>query len=185
MLTPEFIYYLPGRGGRLDKGLGEGLSMRGLKVDGQATIGEFARLGLDAQRKQIAADLSTGYWHPNARVIANSYGAYLFVQAQGLLPPFPGKVLLLSPILGPASLPKMTTTFTPPGYQAFSQLLEANEWPAPKRCEIHVGENDWQCPLDGVRRFASITGVSLHVVAGAGHMLGQDYVGHVLDQWLA
>lgn len=179
------IYYLPGRGGRLDRGLGEALSTRGLYLEGRETRGEFVLLGLEKQRRQIAADLQNGFWQPDGRVIANSYGAYLFLQAQCLLPPFPGQVLLLSPILGPARAPHSPTTFIPAGYQALFELLATKRWPTPKQCKVHVGGNDWQCPLVEAKRFASMTGVSLHVVIGAGHMLGPDYVGHLLDKWLA
>ena len=38
------IYFLPGRGGRLETGLGEVLTARGLAVSGRETVGEFARL---------------------------------------------------------------------------------------------------------------------------------------------
>ena len=38
------LYYLAGRGGRLQTGLGEALTARGLAVSGRETVGEFARL---------------------------------------------------------------------------------------------------------------------------------------------
>ena len=38
------IYYLPGRGGRLDAGLGQHLLERGYDVTGRATVDEFNRL---------------------------------------------------------------------------------------------------------------------------------------------
>ena len=185
LLTSDPVYYLPGRGGRLDRGLGEGLATRGYQVTGRETRDGFARLGLAAQRTQIAADLRAKYWKPDARLIANSYGAYLFLQAQTLLPPFPGKVLLLSPIIGPASPPGIKTRFIPPGYAAFAELLAARLLPVPTECTIHVGAKDWQCPLEEVQRFAALTGIALHVVSEAGHMLGKSYVGPLLDQWLA
>ena len=182
--SSEVIYYLPGRGGRLDQGLGEGLAERGLHIAGRETRGDFAQLGFDDQRYKIAADLRGKYWTSGSRVIANSYGAYLFLQAQTLLPPYPGKVLLLSPIIGPASAPKLNFHFIPPSYGPFSELLASGKLPVPRRCTIHVGTNDWQCPLDEVVQFASLTGIELHVVRGAGHMLGKEYVGRLLDQWL-
>jgi hypothetical protein len=38
------IYYLPGHGGRLRTGLGEGLFSRGFDVSGRETVGEFRSL---------------------------------------------------------------------------------------------------------------------------------------------
>ena len=38
------LYYLPGRGSRLETGLGEALAARGLAVSGRETVGDFARL---------------------------------------------------------------------------------------------------------------------------------------------
>ena len=184
LLHSDPIYYLPGRGGRLDRGLGEGLATRGYQVEGRETRGAFARLGLAAQRTKIAADLKDKHWRAEARLIANSYGAYLFLQAQTLLPPFPGKVLLLSPIIGPASPPGLNTRFIPPSYDGFAKLISGCLLPVPNDCAIHTGANDWQCPLKEAQRFAKLTGIALHVVPDAGHMLGADYVGPLLDRWL-
>ena len=35
----DTVYYLPGMGGRLETGLGEGIIQRGYNVVGQATLG--------------------------------------------------------------------------------------------------------------------------------------------------
>jgi hypothetical protein len=94
------LYYLPGRGGRLETGLGEALTALGLAVSGRETVGDFARLSFQEQIELVAQDLKTDFWHEDSRVIANSYGAYLFLHAQTLLPAYVGKVLLLSPIVG-------------------------------------------------------------------------------------
>ena len=40
-LCRSSIYYLPGHGGRLGTGLGEGLLSRGFDVAGRETVGEF------------------------------------------------------------------------------------------------------------------------------------------------
>ena len=96
------LYDLPGRGGRLETGLGEALTARGFTLTGRETVDEFAR----------------------------------------------------------------------------------RKYPIPKRCEIHVGELDWQSDPDNVAALAKLTGWNMTVVRGAGHMLPKDYVGMVLDRWL-
>ena len=76
------IYYLPGNRGRLDTGLGEELMSRGFSLSGRETLGEFRKLSFQEQIMQIAQDLQTEFWTEDARVIANSFGAYLFLHAQ-------------------------------------------------------------------------------------------------------
>ena len=80
------LYYLPGRGGHLATGLGEALAARGLAVSGRETVGDFACLSFQEQIELVAQDLKTNFWHEDSRVIANSYGAYLFLHAQPMPP---------------------------------------------------------------------------------------------------
>ena len=94
------IYYLPGHGGVLQKGLGAALLARGHEVMGRETVGEFNRLPFGQQVEVIAQDLMAHFVQGDSQVIANSFGAYLFMHAQAQMPPYAGRVLLLSPIVG-------------------------------------------------------------------------------------
>lgn len=94
------IYLLPGFGSRLDTGLGGALLQRGFNVSGRETIGDFRALPFDEEVTVVSADLRHHFWRNDARVIANSFGCYLFLHAQAQLRPFVGRVLLLSPIVG-------------------------------------------------------------------------------------
>jgi hypothetical protein len=120
------IYYLPGRGGRLETGLGEALLSRGLKVSGRETIGEFAKLSFPEQIELVAQDLKTHFLHEDAMVVANSFGAYLFLHAQTLMSPFPGKVLLLSPIVGEFANSESQTFFVPPRARQCNDFMQNN-----------------------------------------------------------
>lgn len=73
------IYLLPGRGGRLNAGLGLVLKAKGYHLSGRETLGDFAKLPLHMQAQAIADDLQGEFWDGSAQVIANSYGAYLFL----------------------------------------------------------------------------------------------------------
>lgn len=84
------LYYLPGRGGRLNAGLGLALQGKGYTLYGRETVGDFSRLAFTGQTEVIANDLQTYFWRHDAHVIANSFGAYLFLHAQSLIPSFPG-----------------------------------------------------------------------------------------------
>jgi len=88
------LYYLAGRGGRLQTGLGEALTAQGLAVSGRETVDEFARLSFQEQIELVAQDLRADFWHEDSRVIANSYGAYLSLHAQPMPPLRPSSKLL-------------------------------------------------------------------------------------------
>jgi len=168
MSLTDTVYLLPGHGGALDKGLGEGLLHRGLNVIGRETRGDFLRLPLREQVDVIRRDIERNFWDARGRIIANSYGAYLFLDAQSGMEPFPGKVLLLSPVVG----------------YAVNEQIRTSNYPAPLNCQIHVGSEDWQANPNEVQALGARLGASVYVVEGRGHMLGREYVSGVLDEWL-
>ena len=185
MNSSSLIYYLPGRGGRLDAGLGTALAERNLLVSGRETVGEFAGLSFQEQIELVAQDIQAGFWHKEAKILANSFGAYLFLHAQTLMPAYIGKVLLLSPIVGEFSNNETGTHFVPPRSRKLKELAQANKFRTPQSCEIHVGEQDWQSNPEHVSELGSLLNISVTVVPRAGHMLPKEYVTTVLDQWLS
>lgn len=183
-LASRSIYLLPGRGGRLHKGLGEELLARGYEVFGREILGKFQKLPFRDQIEIVANDLKYGFWREDAKVIASSYGAYLFLHAQTILEPYIGRVLLLSPIVGEASNEEMMMFFVPPGARRFQELVKSGSYPTPVRCEIHVGEYDWQSNPANVADIATALNIQVSVVPKNGHRLDQNYVRGVLDAWL-
>jgi hypothetical protein len=101
------------------------------------------------------------------------------------MPAYVGSVLLLSPIVGAFSNGGTGTHFVPPRSRVLMNLVQEGKYPIPKRCEIHVGELDWQSDPDNVAALAKLTGWDMTVFKGAGHMLPKDYVADSLDRWLA
>ncbi len=184
-MKSETVYYLPGHGGRLETGLGEALMSRGFNVAGRQTIGDFKAIPFSDQIAIIAEDLTNNYWREGARVIANSFGAYLFLNALTLMKPYIGKVLLLSPIVGEFSNEDIRMGFIPPHSGRLAQNAENGTYPTPLHCEIHVGELDWQSNPANVTKLAELLGLSATVVPSGGHMLDKQYVSAVLDRWLA
>ena len=181
---PASIYFLPGHGGRISKGLGQALVGRGFDVMGRETVGEFKKLDFDAQVETVANDLKAGFWHANSKVVANSYGGYLLLQALSLGESFPGKLLLLSPIVGEFSSEQIRIGFVPPYAKRLNELASKGLFPIPPHCEIHVGSEDWQSIPDNVTAFATLISAQVTVVQGAGHSLPKEYVSAVLDRWL-
>ena len=180
----NLIYYLPGWAGHLSKGLGQALIDRGYDVTGRETIGEFKDLTFTDQVETVKEDLLNHFWTEDSRVIANSFGAYLFLHAQASLEPYPGRILLLSPIVGGFADDETGRFFSPPQEHKLLKLAEAGQFPVLKNCEVHTGSEDWQSHPDAVTKFFGLLGVDAAVAAGRGHSLGEDYVGSLLYSWL-
>lgn len=178
------IYYLPGYGGQLGTGLGRALMDRGFDVAGRETRGDFRSLPFDEQIATVGQDLKDHFWHDQAQVICNSFGAYLFLHAQTQMPSFPGRVLLLSPIVGEFTNAQARTSFSPPRPKRLKDLAEAGHFKVPRQCEMHVGEEDWQSIPANVQALGRLTGILVIVVPDGDHDLGKAYVGPLLDQWL-
>ncbi len=130
-------YYLPGAGGQLGTGLGQGLMDRGFDVTDRETRGDLRAMPFDEQVQIVMGDLQGHFWHEQAQVVCNSFGSYLFLHAQAQLPSFPGRVLLLSPIEGEFTSEQARTTFSP---SRIREQPEAGRFNAPARCEIYVWE---------------------------------------------
>jgi hypothetical protein len=178
------IYYLPGHGGHLDAGLGAELMRRGYDLAGRQTVGPFRDLTFTEQIELVAADLRSEFWHPEAKVIANSFGAYLFLPAQTLLPPYVGQALLLSPIVGSFENEERMMFFEPPRPGQLQAMTEAKTYPISQHCEFHVGELDWQSDPKAVEPLAAAWGHSVTIVPGGEHRLDKQYVSDLLDRWL-
>ena len=171
-------------GGRLETGLGQALLAKGFDVTGRELVDEFRQLLFNEQVDAVVNDLQSNFWDKDARVIANSFGAYLFLHAQAKLPPYPGKVILLSPIVGEFANQETEMNFIPPRSDELLELAKTGSYPAPLSCEIHVGAEDWQSNPTNVEFFGSLTGLKVSVVSEAGHMLTKEYVSMLLDKWL-
>lgn len=166
--------------GRFDKGLGKAISARGYRVAGRELTGEFKKLEFQAKIDFITNDFLEYHWSEDANVIANSFGAYLFLHAQAQMDPYPGSVILLSPIVGKFSNSSTGTGFIPPRAKKLAQLVSNGEFPVPRHCQIHVGSEDWQSNPEDVKKL----GIKTMIVPNAGHRLPIDYISNMLDSWL-
>ena len=183
---PKTVYYLTGMNGRLRTGLGEALLSRGVDVTGRELVDDFRRSDFQDQIDTVANDLETHFWSEDSHVIANSFGAYLLLHALAKLKKvYVGNALLLSPIVGEFSNEETLMNFIPPRPTFLQELALNKRFPTPLNCEIHVGSEDWQSNPKNVKTFADLVGIKVHVVQDGGHMLPKDYVGNLLDKWLA
>lgn len=179
------IYYLPGQGGSLHKGLGEVLIQRGYDPIGRELQGAFRNLEFGEKVATISKDLLSLQPNNGLRVIANSFGAYLLLHALADMPPFSGRLLLLSPIVGAFTNEGVGIGFVPPRAKRLLEIAQTGGYPTPTNCEIHVGSEDWQCNPENVSAFGAATGIPVQIVPNNGHMLDREYVSKILDKFLA
>ena len=110
----DTVYYLPGMGGRLNTGLGRGIHDRGYNIAGRETLGEFQKYSFQDKIDLVTNDLTAHFSYEDAKVIVNSFGAYLFFHAQLQMKPYTGHVLILSPIIGGSNDDETMMRFYPP-----------------------------------------------------------------------
>ena len=183
------IYYVPGRGGRLNAGLGLELSARGYDLIGREIAGPgprdqsnpFSSLSFQQQVEVIQHDLKTHFWTPEALVIGNSFGAYLIAHSILSLGKFPGKCLFLSPVLGAVKATGML--FKPPKSGVLKDAIETRTFPLIV-ADFLVGSNDEQSPVEKCRALSDLCLGRVHVAEGEGHQLKHETVSARLDQWL-
>jgi hypothetical protein len=173
----QMIYYLPGYDEPLNSVLSKVLSICGYGITGREVVGGFRDLGFQRQVQTIASDLRDHFWHADARVIANSFGAYLLLHALVQLGvPYIGKVLLLSPIVGDFSNEENLMNCSLPQANKLFELAKSGDFPAPLNCEIHIGSEDLQSAPNYVTAFGDLTGIKVDVLEGAGHRLQKTYL---------
>ena len=179
------VYYLSGMGGTLHTGLGQAILDRGYDVTGRQLSGEFRNMSFPDQIETVCNDLKEHFWNESARVICNSFGAYIALHAFAqLAKPYLGNVLLLSPIVGEFENQDTQMNFIPPRANVLMELAQSGSYPTPRHCEIHTGAQDWQSNPVNVTKFGELVDIPVHLVPDGGHMLPKEYVGAVLDSWL-
>ena len=183
MTSQKNIYYLTGRGGQLHTGVGQGLIDRGFKISGREMSGTFDTLAIQNQVNFIKGDLQADFWHRDAKIIAVSYGAYLLLHTLADLEPYPGSILLLSPVLGGVINSVEMRYYSPPRSDKLMKLAGKEKFPKPREIEIHVGDNDWQSPCERAEEFALSMGGECFVAPDTGRDLGKDYVSPILERW--
>lgn len=178
--TPIRILYMTGRGGSLEKGLATYLKSITGDFDGIAVDVPFLRQSpkeqVDAIHRKLAED-------PQRLVIANSYGAYLTLQALVDLPVPPAKLLLLAPVLGMASAKDRMYMSRPPFTKRLREAFVEGRVTKPNWMRILVGDQD---PLYDAEQFAEVGAYFgervLGVLPGEGHSLDRETLRCVINE---
>lgn len=175
------IYLIPGRNKTLQESK---LAQAILHHDimGREIVDDFARYPISKQVELIATDIKNHFWTKDAKLIGHSYGAYLLMHALLELLDFPGKVLLISPVLGAAV--SNNGGSRPPRAKKIAQYAEAGKL-QDLNIEAHTGELDNGCdPKLAQAIFSHMPKSSLTIVQQATHTLPAEYINRVLSSSL-
>jgi predicted alpha/beta hydrolase family esterase len=178
----QSVYIIPGRGNGLSE-IGNIVSRFGFNVVGREILPPFSSMRFSEQLVMIKENLIT-FWTADAFLIGHSYGAYLLLHSLAETKPFPGKILLFSPVLGAAPAKNGMYLSQPPRAKKLLQMAEENQFPFPDYLEIHIGENDDGCAPELAMKFISFHPKSkLFIVKQQGHQLNSEYMNRALFQF--
>ncbi|MDF1879628.1 hypothetical protein JHD46_08260 [Sulfurimonas sp. SAG-AH-194-C20] len=178
------IYFIPGRHAKLTSSLGNAICEFGFSIMGRELIDDFMQLRISKQVILIQEDLEEYFWHKDAKLIAYSYGGYLLLHALASMKAFPGKILLIAPVLGMSKRKANALMSRPPWAMKLLEYSQNSTFP-PLDLEVHTGQEDSGCDPELANTIVqSIDGAKLFIVAGEGHNLDKVYVSSVLKKFL-
>jgi hypothetical protein len=129
--------------------------------------------------------LRSFFWDPNANLVGHSYGGYLLLHSLSELEPFPGRILLFSPVLGEAIDKRRRFGSRPPRAGRLMELARKNQFPTLGYLEIHTGENDNGCDPNLDKAIGSFIPKSrIEIVSNQGHELPLEYITKVIVRFL-
>jgi len=181
--------YLTGRGGEIDKGLGRYLAERSLEFDGIAFNQTMLRCPFSEQVER-SRDLIKMHWDQKTELIANSYGCYILLHALTDQDKFPGKILMLSPLLGRIELRSQGFSSRPPMLKSLHQAFQEQRISKPAYLKIVAGDQDPICEraeLEWAKN--ALSADQLELLSGEGHLIDhaamervlRDFFGHVIS----
>ena len=134
------LRYITGRGGSANQGLSLYLSTL---VDDHLTLAndsDLHRLSVDEQ-----IEIITESCIPATHLIANSYGAYLWLLSRIDAEPTDTRVLLLSPVMGRASDPEKMLSSRPPRLRGLENAITEGRINLPQQVRVVTGRDDDVC----------------------------------------
>ena len=179
-MTNPVLRYITGRGGSGTGGLSAYLSKLAEDYSVLPVSAQF--LGRDLQDQiNCVRNFTTSR---STHVIANSYGAYLFLLSLIAQPSSPIRVLLLSPVLGRAMDRERMLFSRPPREASLKRAISDMNLGQVEHLEILTGEDDEVCDPNLARSIGQQLNIPVTVLKGQGHMLEQQSVATVIDAFL-
>jgi pimeloyl-ACP methyl ester carboxylesterase len=175
------IIYITGRGGDSNTGLGSWIKEQCPDRIGLSINNQFLALGYQDQASTVV-NLVKDFDSPDTVIIANSYGAYLLLQAMLELGDMASRILLLSPVMGRGMIKSAMFMSRPPNEHKVVRAEENGNVLAGLRISVHVGEHDDSVNICDISKRLGI--VDVYVVPKAGHDLPIDYVRRTIAPYL-
>ena len=175
------LIYISGRGGDANNGLGAYLKQLDPNRIGLSVNDKFLQLPFP-QQVAVVKQLIDEFDGPNTKVISNSYGSYLLLNALIEAPKYQFKGLLLSPAIGGVMNSASLTYARQPGGGRFDQAMKAKDFTKPRYLALHIGDLDVGYDISRFLELQSCMQFdSFNIISGQGHMLERDVVTSILD----
>ena len=180
-MSSQGVFYITGRGGSLEHGLGAHLTQAYGFVGGLSLSTDWFQRSHEEQVALVRVQLANAA-AARSPVIANSYGSYLVMLALLDAPPLRTSVMLLSPVLGKTVIGG--TYHRPPGGKSFAAALEG-QIPKPSWLELYIGEADPHlAPATWGKLRSAIKADRQEVFDGEGHSLSKGLVAGLVSNFM-
>jgi len=174
------LRYITGRGGSATQGLSLYLSVLVDDYQGLANDSSLHRLSVDEQISVVAK-----FSEPATHLIANSYGAYLWLLSRIDAAPSDTRVLLLSPVMGRAIDPEKMLSSRPPRLRGLERAITEGRSILPQRVRVVTGREDDVCTYQTAIAQCRKLGIEdLAIIEDEGHNMSHDLVSKTVTDFL-
>ena len=164
----------------MDQGLSLYLSTLTRNYQALANNSELHKLSVN---KQI--DVVAQFCAPATHLIANSYGAYLWLLSRIDAEPSHTKVLLLSPVMGRVIGPEKMLYSRPPRLRGLENAISEGRITLPQQVRVVTGKNDDVCNSQAaVVQCAKLGITDLSIAEGEEHNISHALVSKVVTSFL-
>lgn len=178
----RLIFYFTGAGGDHRTGLGAHLASLGTAYGGLSLSGAFIRYPFE-EKLNVIRNVLVQIDMPEAAVVANSMGAYYLLHSLVDQPPFQGRVLLLSPVLGSST--NGLNYSRPPMAARFAKALSGGRLAKSHWLEIATGIDDATCDYRLAQKVAiDLTADRITLLEGQGHTIEHRTVHALVENFL-
>ena len=174
------LRYITGRGGSATQGLSLYLSTLVEDYQVLANNSELHKLSIDEQ-----INVTREFCKPATHIIANSYGAYLWLLSRIDAAPSSAHVLLLSPVMGRSVDPEKMILSRPPRLGGLETAVRDGRVCMPTYISVYTGKDDPICDYQTVQKQCELLGMTaLHILERETHALSHGAVANATAEFL-
>jgi len=180
----QLTIYISGLGGDANKGLGGYLKMVDPNRIGLSVNNTFLNLSF-LEQVAVVRNLIDEFDSPGTRIIANSYGTYLVLQALIAAPQYQSRIMLLSPAIGGAINRKSMMYVRQPSTNRFEQAMANKTISKPEYIELHIGAKDAAYDKEQIAKLdVALDFDQLQVYANEAHNMDKKLVQKLVHKFL-